>query len=81
MINVIGKGGFGTVSKVKGKYTGLVRAAKKIKKEGLGKAEHTKLFEEMVIMIGLDHPNITRLYEVYDYNGSYVLVLELCEGG
>lgn len=32
-------------------------------------------------MITLDHPNITRLFEVYDYKSHYVLILELCEGG
>ena len=35
----------------------------------------------MAIMINLDHPNIARLFEVYDYKSSYVLILEICEGG
>lgn len=35
----------------------------------------------MAIMITLDHPGISRLYEVYDYKSSYVMILELCEGG
>ena len=29
----------------------------------------------MAIMINLDHPNISRLFEVYDYKNSYVLIL------
>jgi serine/threonine protein kinase len=33
----IGRGAFGKVNKVRSKYTGIVRAAKKIKKSGLGK--------------------------------------------
>ncbi len=41
----IGKGGFGTVSKVIAKFTGVVRAAKKIKKSALDKGEAEKLFE------------------------------------
>lgn len=40
VIKEIGKGGFGTVSKVKAKYTGVLRAAKKIKKSALAKGEH-----------------------------------------
>jgi calcium-dependent protein kinase len=32
-------------------------------------------------MKSLDHINIIRLYEVYDYKSHYVLILELCEGG
>lgn len=35
----------------------------------------------MTIMTALDHPNIIKLYEVYDYQNQYVLILELCEGG
>ena len=81
MLREIGRGGFGTVTKVKAKYTGLLRAAKTIKKSSLAKDEHEKLFAEMAIMITLDHPHIARLFEVYDYKSSYVLILELCEGG
>ena len=78
VVKQIGRGGFGTVSKVVARFTGVTRAAKKIKKAALGKEEIAKLFEEMAIMITLDHPNIARLYEVYDYKSNYVLILELC---
>lgn len=44
VIKEIGRGGFGTVCKVKTKYTGVYRAAKKIKKSALDKGEHEKLF-------------------------------------
>lgn len=81
VLKEIGRGGFGTVSKVRAKFTGVLRAAKKIKKNSLAKDDHEKLFEEMAIMISLDHPNISRLFEVYDYKSHYVLILELCEGG
>lgn len=81
IVKEIGRGGFGKVNKVRSKYTGLFRAAKKIKKSTLGKQEHEKLFIEMAIMKSLDHINIIRLYEVYDYKSHYVLILELCEGG
>ena len=29
----------------------------------------------------LDHPNLVKLFEVFEYRGQYVLILELCEGG
>ena len=32
-------------------------------------------------MMSLDHPNIVKLYEVYDQAEFYVMVMELCEGG
>jgi serine/threonine protein kinase len=75
VIKEIGRGGFGSVNKVKGKYTGVFRAAKKIKKTNMAKIEHEKLFAEMAIMMSLDHPNIARLFEVYDYKCHYVLIL------
>lgn len=62
IIREIGRGGFGKVNKVRSKYTGLFRAAKKIKKTGLCRDEHEKLFAEMAIMKSLDHINVTRLY-------------------
>jgi hypothetical protein len=40
VLKEIGRGGFGCVHKVKAKYTGLYRAAKRIKKSQLKKAEH-----------------------------------------
>ena len=35
----------------------------------------------MSIMQSLDHINIAKLFEVYNYKSYYVLILELCEGG
>ena len=29
----------------------------------------------------LDHPNLVKVYEVFEYGGQYVLIMELCEGG
>jgi serine/threonine protein kinase len=81
VLREIGRGGFGSVNKVVGKYTGVYRAAKKIKKIKMLKTEHEQLFAEMAIMISLDHPHIARLFEVYDYKSHYILILELCEGG
>lgn len=40
IIREIGRGGFGKVNKVRSKYTGIFRAAKKIKKASLRKEEH-----------------------------------------
>ena len=62
IIREIGRGGFGKVIKVKSKYTGIHRAAKKIKKTHLSKEEREKLFMEMSIMQSLDHSNIVKLF-------------------
>jgi serine/threonine protein kinase len=29
----------------------------------------------------IDHPNINKLYEVFEWRNNYVLIMELCEGG
>jgi calcium-dependent protein kinase len=31
--------------------------------------------------MSLDHPNIVKLFEVYDQKNYYVMVMELCDGG
>lgn len=36
---------------------------------------------EVEILKQLDHPNIVKAMETYDYNGRLFLVLELCSGG
>ena len=30
--------------------------------------------------MSLDHPNIVRLFEVYDQPGSFIMIMELYEG-
>ena len=37
--------------------------------------------EEMGILSKLDHPNIRKLYEVFQDEKRYYLVTELCKGG
>ena len=81
IINEIGRGGFGCVYRVMMKTGKIYRAAKKIAKDQLKQEEHESLLAEMAIMKSLDHPNITKLFEVYDQKSFYVMVLELCEGG
>lgn len=40
-----------------------------------------ELMNEVEILKQLDHPNIVKAIETYDYNGRLYLVLELCSGG
>ncbi len=79
--NVIGKGGFGVVRKVKSKFTQEVRVAKIVRKRLMKDEDITKLFTELYIMKMLDHPNIIKLFEVYDYEDEFVLLIEMCTGG
>lgn len=36
---------------------------------------------EIRILCELDHPSIVRVFETFDFEGSYYIVLELCKGG
>jgi serine/threonine protein kinase len=66
IIKEIGRGGFGCVYKTVMKNTNIYRAAKRIDKRTLKLDEHQNLLAEMALMMHMDHPNIIKLYEVYD---------------
>lgn len=36
------------------------------------------MFSEMSILKQLDHPNILKLLEIYDWKNYYYLITELC---
>jgi calcium-dependent protein kinase len=74
-------GGFGEVRKCSNKKTGAIRAVKIIRKDSLDSKEKIRFFQEIDIMRQLDHPNIVRLYEVFQDEKRFYLVTELCTGG
>lgn len=57
-----------------------MRAAKVIKSALVTaeKANLGKLFAEISLPMRLDHPNLVKLFEVFEYRRQYVLVMELC---
>ncbi|CAC9698999.1 calcium-dependent protein kinase 5 [Plasmodium sp. DRC-Itaito] len=75
----LGKGSYGNVVKAVSKRTGQQRAIKIIEKKKIHNIERLK--REILIMKQMDHPNIIKLYEVYEDNEKLYLVLELCDGG
>lgn len=79
---ILGQGAYGQVKLVTHKKTNLIRAAKYINKKSViqGISEN-KLFQEVNILMSLDHPNIVRLYHLYEQKKSYILVTEYCSGG
>jgi calcium-dependent protein kinase len=82
-IKNIGVGAFGAVSKIKMKYGGLYRAAKKVKTSAITqrKIKREQFVAEITIPLKIDHPNINKLFEVFEWHNQYVLIMELCEGG
>ena len=79
IVKIIGEGGFGKVYEVKNKKTSEVFACKKVSKVNLIDLEKFK--NEISIMSKADHPNIVKLYEIYESNRSLYLIMELCKGG
>ena len=59
----------------------MQRAMKSMKKSSLLKEEESKMFAEMNILKDLDHPNIVKLYELFQDEENYYLITEYCSGG
>ena len=79
VIKQLGKGGYGKVYQVKNKKSGEIRACKHLSKLVLKNLE--KFEREINILINSDHPNIIKIYEVYESQRSLYLVMEECKGG
>ncbi|EAS02022.1 calcium-dependent kinase (macronuclear) [Tetrahymena thermophila SB210] len=82
LMNVpLGKGSYGEVRKGVHKKTGQQRAVKIIDKSQCKPEEQKQLIEEFNILKQLDHPNIIKVYEVFQDNKFLYIVTELCTGG
>ena len=79
VIKQLGKGGYGKVYEVKNKKTGIIYACKHLSKLIIKNLE--KFEREINILINTDHPNIIRIYEIFESQRSLYLVMELCKGG
>lgn len=77
---VLGEGAFGKVQKCQKRSTGEVFCVKIIDKMLLENEERMRLKYEIDILKNLNHPNIVRLYEVYENKSSLLIVTELAEG-
>ena len=79
IIKIMGEGGFGKVYEVQNKKTLEHYACKKLSKININDLD--KLKNEISILAQADHPNIIKIYEVYESNRSLYLIMELCKGG
>ena len=79
----LGQGGFGHVYLAEHRTTKQQRAVKEIEKAKANKIPggKTNFIREVEILGKLDHPNIVRLYELYEDNFRYYVVSELLTGG
>ena len=79
VIKQLGKGGYGKVYEVRSKKTGELRACKHLSKLNIKNLE--KFRREIEILKKLDHPNIIKLYELFESERSLYLIMEECKGG
>jgi len=69
------------VQKCYHKDTKAVRAVKIMRKDKITRSEQVRLRYEIDILKNLDHPNILRLFEVFEDKRNIYLVTEYCNGG
>ena len=79
VVKQLGKGGYAKVYRVKNKKTGELRACKQLSKLNIDNLE--KFQREIEILKNTDHPNIIKLYEIYESSNNFYLVMEECKGG
>jgi len=79
VLKQLGKGGYGKVYEVQNKKTKEIRACKHLSKLSIKNLE--KFQREINILINADHPNIIKLYEIFESKRSYYLIMEECKGG
>ena len=79
---LLGEGGFGEVYQCTHIQSGEdQRAVKVIAKHESSAEENVKLIAEFDIVKDLDHPNILRLYALYESDSHFFLVTDLYAGG
>ena len=79
VVKELGKGGYGKVYQVKNKTTGEIRACKHLSKLNIKNLDRFK--KEIKYLQEMDHPNIIKLFDVYESERSYYIVMEECKGG
>ncbi|CAE8646038.1 unnamed protein product [Polarella glacialis] len=75
----VGQGAFGAVCAGRDRKTGQEVAIKTIPKDSVHDAQ--ALYNEVEFLRVADHPNVSRLFEVFEDDGHIHLVMELCSGG
>lgn len=76
----MGEGAFGFVRMAEHKKTQSQRAVKNILKTSLLK-DNLEFVKEIAVMKAMDHPHIIKLYESFEDEKYFYLVMEVCSGG
>ena len=84
VIKDIGSGSYSKVQLVQHKINLSIRAMKVIKKKkkkGTNQTNENDVYKEVNLLIKMDHPNIVKIFEFYNGEKEYYLIMEYCEGG
>jgi len=77
----LGQGSFGEVKKLKNKTTGEELAVKIINKSDMQQEDLLALQTEVEILSQIDHPNVVKLFEVWEDKLKFFMVMEIMTGG
>lgn len=80
IIDLIGEGSFGKVFKARRKGSGHVVAMKFILKKGKNDKELRNLRSEIEILTKLNHENIITLFDAFETQNEFVVVMEYAQG-
>ena len=78
-IKELGQGSYGHVIRVQNIVTGHIYACKKMNKHQIKNKQRFRI--EIDLLRATDHPNIIKLYEIYEDKIFLYLILEECLGG
>ena len=84
VIKDIGTGTYSKVQLVQHKINLSIRAMKVIKKKkkrGTNQTNEHDVYKEVDLLIKMDHPNIVKIFEFYNGEKEYYLIMEYCGGG
>ena len=79
IIKELGRGSYGHVIRVQHKQTGHIYACKKMNKKQITNKQRFKT--EIDLLKATDHPNIVKLYGIFEDNIFLHLIMEECTGG
>ena len=80
--NTIGKGTFSRVKLGINKYTGEKVAIKILDKlKIVEKEDLERIIREMTMLSELDNEHVIKIYQIYEDDNNYLIIMEYCEGG
>ena len=80
--NTIGKGTFSRVKLGINRYTGEKVAIKILNKLKIVECEDLeRIIREMKMLSELDNENVIKVYQIYEDDNNYLIIMEYCEGG